>query len=149
MANILAPLLSERVLDRIGLSFLLVESLELPALSLIMHAISSAWLLLAAGLAPLVAGDGCPFAKRAYDADSFPPREIAEDFGRCKVVGNAAGAGTRSRDFWPCQLRLDVLRQFLPQINPLGEDFDYIKAFNTLDCKFAAADWRCKWSNLL
>ncbi|KAJ4218106.1 Catalase-peroxidase 2 [Fusarium solani] len=100
-----------------------------------MHGISSAWLLLASGVLPMVAGDGCPFAKRATDSgsDLFPPREIAEDFGRCRVAGNAAGAGTRSRDFWPCQLRLDVLRQFSPQINPLGEEFDYVEAFKTLD----------------
>ncbi|KAH6886771.1 heme peroxidase [Thelonectria olida] len=98
-----------------------------------MHTISSAWLLLASGLAPMVAGEGCPFAKRDSSSDLFPPREIAQNFGQCRVAGNAAGAGTRTKDFWPCALRLDVLRQFSPQFNPLGEDFDYIKAFNSLD----------------
>ncbi|KAM0491122.1 hypothetical protein ACHAP8_010906 [Fusarium lateritium] len=95
-----------------------------------MHAKS---LLLAAGLVPLVAGD-CPFAaKRDTQQNLLPPREISEDFGRCRVASNQAGGGSRTKDFWPCQLRLDVLRQFSPQINPLGEEFDYTEAFQSLD----------------
>ncbi|KAF4442458.1 catalase-peroxidase 2 [Fusarium austroafricanum] len=90
-------------------------------------------LLLATGLVPLVAAEGCPFAKRATDSNLVPPREIPEDFGICRVASNQAGGGTRSKDFWPCQLRLDVLRQFSPQINPLGEEFDYTEAFKSLD----------------
>jgi catalase-peroxidase len=93
-------------------------------------------LLLATGLVPLVAGD-CPFAaKRDTQQNLLPPREISEDFGRCRVASNQAGGGTRSKDFWPCQLRLDVLRQFSPQINPLGEEFDYAEAFKSLDCAY-------------
>ncbi|RGP80719.1 catalase-peroxidase 2 [Fusarium longipes] len=95
-----------------------------------MHAKS---LLLATGLVPLVAGD-CPFAaKRDTQQNLLPPREISEDFGRCRVASNQAGGGSRTKDFWPCSLRLDVLRQFSPQINPLGEDFDYAEAFKSLD----------------
>ncbi|CEI62453.1 unnamed protein product [Fusarium venenatum] len=95
-----------------------------------MHAKS---LLLATGLVPLVAGD-CPFAaKRDTQQNLLPPREISEDFGRCRVASNQAGGGSRTKDFWPCQLRLDVLRQFSPQINPLGEEFDYTEAFQSLD----------------
>ncbi|KAM5349665.1 hypothetical protein ACJ41O_006170 [Fusarium nematophilum] len=105
-----------------------------------MHALSSAWLLVASGLLPLVAGEGCPFAKRADGSAYFPEREIAEDFGRCKVASNAAGGGTRSKDFWPCQLKLDVLRQFGPQTNPLGEEFDYIEAFKSLDYEAVKKD---------
>lgn len=93
-------------------------------------------LLLASGLVPLAASQGCPFAKRATDTNLVPPREIPEDFGICRVASNQAGGGTRSRDFWPCALRLDVLRQFSPQYNPLGADFDYTEAFKSLDCKF-------------
>ncbi|QGI70707.1 hypothetical protein CEK26_003041 [Fusarium fujikuroi] len=93
-------------------------------------------LLLASGLVPLAASQGCPFAKRATDTNLVPPREIPEDFGICRVASNQAGGGTRSRDFWPCALRLDVLRQFSPQYNPLGADFDYTEAFKSLD--FAA-----------
>ncbi|KAK2669186.1 hem peroxidase [Fusarium oxysporum f. sp. vasinfectum] len=90
-------------------------------------------LLLASGLVPLAASQGCPFAKRAADNNLVPPREIPEDFGICRVASNQAGGGTRSRDFWPCALRSDVLRQFSPQYNPLGADFDYTEAFKSLD----------------
>ncbi|KPM41693.1 Catalase-peroxidase 2 [Neonectria ditissima] len=94
-----------------------------------MHADLPGWLLLALGLVSLVDANSCPFSKRAIDID----REIPEDFGRCSAISNAAGGGTRSRDWWPCQLKLDVLRQFAPQINPLGGDFDYTAAFESLD----------------
>ncbi|KAF4978021.1 hypothetical protein FDECE_18278, partial [Fusarium decemcellulare] len=98
-----------------------------------MHGISSG-LLLALGLVPLVAADGCPFAKRAtVESDTFPPREEPENFGQCRILSNAAGGGTRSKDFWPCQLKLDVLRQFSAEINPYGGDFDYAEAFKSLD----------------
>ncbi|MBS0326582.1 MAG: catalase/peroxidase HPI [Proteobacteria bacterium] len=49
---------------------------------------------------------------------------------------HAAGAGPTNRDWWPNQLRLDLLRQHSSQSNPMGPDFDYAKAFRTLD--FAA-----------
>jgi catalase-peroxidase len=105
-----------------------------------MHGPSSSWLLLASSLASLAAADGCPFAKRQDDASLLPPREEADHFGRCRVAGRAAGGGTRTRDFWPCSLRLDVLRQFSPQYNPLGADFDYAEAFKSLDYEALKAD---------
>jgi len=84
-------------------------------------------------LLPLVAaGPTCPYAKRAESpADNL----TSSSFGRCSTLSDEAGGGTRSRDWWPCQLRLDVLRQFSPEQNPLGAGFDYITAFNSLDCK--------------
>src|SRR5262245_25434642 len=39
-----------------------------------------------------------------------------------------AGGGTRNEDWWPNQLRLDVLRQHTAESNPLGKDFDYREA---------------------
>ncbi|TXB96445.1 hypothetical protein FocTR4_00011996, partial [Fusarium oxysporum f. sp. cubense] len=48
-------------------------------------------LLLASGLVPLAAGQGCPFAKRATDNNLVPRREIPEDFGICRVASNQAG----------------------------------------------------------
>jgi catalase-peroxidase len=43
-------------------------------------------------------------------------------------------AGARSnRDWWPNQLNLNILHQHAPASNPLGNDFDYAKAFKTLD----------------
>ncbi|KAF4631921.1 hypothetical protein G7Y89_g6201 [Cudoniella acicularis] len=43
-------------------------------------------------------------------------------------------------DWWPCQLRLDVLRQFSPEQNPLGGKFDYAAAFATLDYSAVKSD---------
>ncbi len=37
------------------------------------------------------------------------------------------------RDWWPDQLNLKILHQQSPQLNPLGEDFDYAKEFDKLD----------------
>ena len=36
-------------------------------------------------------------------------------------------------DWWPNRLDLSVLRQHSSEANPMGEDFDYVKAFNDLD----------------
>lgn len=44
-----------------------------------------------------------------------------------------SGAGTGNKDWWPNQLKLNILRQHGPQSNPLAADFDYAKAFNSLD----------------
>jgi catalase-peroxidase len=44
----------------------------------------------------------------------------------------SAGAGTTSRDWWPNQLRVDLLNQHSNRSNPLGEDFDYRKEFSKL-----------------
>ena len=38
-----------------------------------------------------------------------------------------------NRDWWPNQLDLQVLHQHSPLSNPLGKDFDYAEAFDTLD----------------
>jgi len=45
----------------------------------------------------------------------------------------AVSGGTTNRDWWPRQLRLDLLHQHSAKANPLGEDFDYAKAFQSLD----------------
>jgi catalase-peroxidase len=54
-------------------------------------------------------------------------------------VGNAA-TGTRNQDWWPNQLRLNILRQHSNLTNPMEPDFDYIKEFNSLDLKAVKAD---------
>jgi catalase-peroxidase len=45
----------------------------------------------------------------------------------------AAGAGTRNDDWWPNQLKLNILRQHSSLSNPMGEDFNYAEAFKSLD----------------
>jgi catalase-peroxidase len=41
--------------------------------------------------------------------------------------------GTTNRDWWPNQLRLDLLHQHSSKSNPMGRDFDYAKEFASLD----------------
>ncbi len=49
---------------------------------------------------------------------------------------HAAGGGTTNRDWWPEQLNLKILHQHSSKSDPLGADFDYTKAYKSLD--FAA-----------
>lgn len=44
-----------------------------------------------------------------------------------------AGGGTSNQDWWPKQLRLDILRQHSSECNPMGKDFNYAEAFKSLD----------------
>ena len=55
-------------------------------------------------------------------------------------VHHAAGGGTTNTDWWPNQLRVDLLNQHADKSNPLGESFDYAKAFSQLDYKALKAD---------
>jgi len=45
----------------------------------------------------------------------------------------AAGVGTTNRDWWPQQLRLDLLHQHSTRSDPMGQEFDYAQAFKSLD----------------
>jgi catalase-peroxidase len=45
----------------------------------------------------------------------------------------AAGGGTSNRDWWPNQLRLDLLHQHSSKSNPMGENFNYAAEFKSLD----------------
>ncbi len=46
---------------------------------------------------------------------------------------NVAGGGTQNLDWWPDQLRVDLLRQHSSLSDPMDKDFDYAKAFESLD----------------
>ena len=50
-----------------------------------------------------------------------------------KGVKHAAGGGTTNRDWWPQQLRLDLLSQHSAKSDPMDKDFDYARAFKSLD----------------
>lgn len=56
---------------------------------------------------------------------------------QCPFHGGAlkqsAGNGTRNRDWWPNQLKLNILRQNSNLSNPMGESFNYAEAFKSLD----------------
>ncbi len=45
----------------------------------------------------------------------------------------AAGVGTTNRDWWPGEVRLDLLHQHSSRSDPMGQEFDYAEAFKTLD----------------
>jgi catalase-peroxidase len=44
-----------------------------------------------------------------------------------------AGSGTQNRDWWPNQLKLNILRQHSSLSNPMGEKFNYAQEFKSLD----------------
>jgi catalase-peroxidase len=46
---------------------------------------------------------------------------------------HAAGGGTTNRDWWPKQLRVDLLSQHSGKSNPLDNSFNYAEAFKSLD----------------
>lgn len=46
---------------------------------------------------------------------------------------NIAGGGTRNRDWWPNDLKLNILRQHTGVTNPMDKDFEYAQAFKSLD----------------
>jgi catalase-peroxidase len=59
-----------------------------------------------------------------------------ESEGKCPVTGamqRPPADGSYNSDWWPNQLRLKLLQQNPPAVNPLGEEFDYAEAFNSLD----------------
>ena len=57
--------------------------------------------------------------------------------GKCPFTGSVmkqqAGGGTSNRDWWPNQLKLNILRQHSEKSNPMGDDFNYAEEFKTLD----------------
>ncbi|KWH00479.1 hydroperoxidase [Burkholderia cepacia] len=52
--------------------------------------------------------------------------------GQCPF-NHAAGGGTTNLDWWPKELRLDLLGQHSSKTNPLDPGFNYAEAFNSLD----------------
>ena len=48
--------------------------------------------------------------------------------------------GGSNQDWWPNQLNLKILRKHPAVANPMGEDFDYTAAFNSLDLDAVIAD---------
>ncbi len=67
---------------------------------------------------------------------------------KCPVTGAAtggvhqpmAGRGPSNREWWPNQLRLDILHQHSSKSNPMGADFNYAAEFKNLDFKALKKD---------
>ena len=57
--------------------------------------------------------------------------------GKCPFggdrIGGAEGTPPTLSDWYPNRLRVELLHQNGPQANPLGDDFSYAEAFNTID----------------
>ena len=50
--------------------------------------------------------------------------------------------GTTNQDWWPNQLRVDILHQHSSQADPMGKEFDYAKEFQQLDLEAVKRDLR-------
>lgn len=63
--------------------------------------------------------------------------DMNESAAKCPFLNGSlkttAGGGTSNRDWWPNQLKLNILRQHSELSNPMGEDFDYAEEFKKLD----------------
>jgi len=55
---------------------------------------------------------------------------------------HVAGSGPSNQDWWPNQLKLDILRQHTSKSSPMGEDFNYAKEFKSLDLEAVKKDLR-------
>ncbi|MBL7780304.1 MAG: catalase/peroxidase HPI [Saprospiraceae bacterium] len=68
---------------------------------------------------------------------SSAPSTHSNGESKCPFSGatllKGAGGGTSNRDWWPNQLKLNILRQHSTLSNPMQEGFNYAEEFKTLD----------------
>ena len=71
------------------------------------------------------------------DDSNSPHGTGGGDVAKCPFhngeLSKAAGAGPRNRDWWPNQLKLNILRQHSSLSNPMGEQFNYGEEFKKLN----------------
>jgi catalase-peroxidase len=65
---------------------------------------------------------------------------VSTNDDRTDRLNTGASKGTSNREWWPNQLRLNMLHQHSSRSNPLGEDFSYAKEFGGLDLKAVKKD---------
>jgi len=66
---------------------------------------------------------------------------MSDDASACPFSGaNTTKGNTATEEWWPEQLDLRILHQHDRKSNPMGEDFDYARAFNSLDYEALKAD---------
>jgi catalase-peroxidase len=61
-----------------------------------------------------------------------------EKISKCPVTGatsrhSVGTSGTKNRDWWPNQLKLNILRQHSCKSDPMGKDFNYAQEFKSID----------------
>nr|WP_294896863.1 catalase/peroxidase HPI [uncultured Pedobacter sp.] len=70
--------------------------------------------------------------------------DMNSENGKCPfssgALHRAAGGGTTNREWWPNQLKINILRQNSELSNPMDADFNYKDAFNSLDLKEVKQD---------
>ncbi|MBN8790051.1 MAG: catalase/peroxidase HPI [Terrimonas sp.] len=69
----------------------------------------------------------------------------SNDISKCpfhngSMKSNVGGGGTKNRDWWPNQLRVNILRQHSSLSNPMDKDFNYAEAFKNLDLEAVKKD---------
>ena len=62
-----------------------------------------------------------------------------ESAGKCPF-NHTSGVGRTNRDWWPNQLRLELLHQHSAKSDPMGKGFNYAKEFKSLDYKALKKD---------
>lgn len=76
--------------------------------------------------------------------ESQPLADVSKSTAKCPFSGGAlkqtAGSGTRNRDWWPNQLKLNILRQNSSLSNPMSESFNYAEEFKSLDLNAVKKD---------
>lgn len=88
-----------------------------------------------------------------FIANSTIAQQKSDDMSKCPFhqensgtptnIGSVSGNnGTTNREWWPNQLDLSVLRQHSNLSSPMDNDFDYTKAFNSLDYAALKKDLR-------
>ena len=81
------------------------------------------------------------------DNNSHPSKSSISDTnsqGKCPFMGGiikeSAGNGQVNRDWWPNQLKLNILRQHSDLSNPMGNNFNYAKEFKSLNLEAVKKD---------
>src|SRR4030067_1649980 len=70
-----------------------------------------------------------------------PRREPRSNEAKCPFH-RTAGCGTSNQDWWPNQLKLNILHQRSSTSDPMGEDFNYAEEFKSLDLEAVKKDLR-------
>ena len=72
--------------------------------------------------------------KNEMPSESNSKAKCPIHFGSNQTSGlTTTNQGNTNRDWWPKQLDLSILRQNSSLSNPMGEDFNYLKEFESLD----------------
>ena len=78
------------------------------------------------------------------DTSTITKKNTTNGEAKCPFHGGevkkAGGTGTHNRDWWPNQLKLNILRQHSSLANPMDEKFDYAKEFKRLNLKALKKD---------